>query len=136
MIMKRIVTRTRCIAMIVCTAILFATAGWAQTNPVAQQFIEALEDHQYETAYALFSDEVKAQISLTQLEQIWRSLPSQAGTYQGHHWMQQQDHASGQLNIVRLQFANAEIDARLNINPSGAVEGFFLSPVARTAATP
>jgi len=112
------------------SACLLINVIQAQTAGIAQQFLESLEEARFDQAHAMLSSEVSDQISRAQLEQIWLSLPGQVGAYQGHEAPQISSSETGDLFVFRLNFANAALDARINVNQNGQVDGFFLVPAA------
>ncbi|MEM7054262.1 MAG: alpha/beta fold hydrolase [Pseudomonadota bacterium] len=108
----------------------YVLAAQADSIATESKFLQALEQSQFDAAHAMFSEEVAAQLSRAQLEQIWSSLPGQMGEYQGHEPAQIETSDAGRLAVFRLNFANMPLDARIHVNPAEQVEGFRLVPAA------
>ena len=107
----------------------------ADQPPIELQFLQALEQREYADAHALFAEAVAVQISQTQLQQIWETLPTQIGDYLGHAPARIEESETGRLAIFRLDFANTDLDARINVNQAGEIDGFWLVPAAEPLET-
>ena len=115
---------------IIATALLLVLAGLtkAQTPTTELKFLQALEQSEYDAAHAMFSEDVAAQLSRDQLQQIWNSLPAQAGEYHGHGPARVEPSETGRLVVFRLDFATVDLDARINVNEAGRIDGFWIVP--------
>lgn len=107
----------------------------ADQSLIELQFLQALEQREYADAHALFAEAVAVQISQTQLQQIWETLPTQIGEYLGHAPARIEESETGRLAIFRLDFANTDLDARINVSQAGEIDGFWLVPAAAPLET-
>lgn len=111
---------------------LAATA--AQPKPVADPVARAtaLLDHLdaggYAAAEAMFTADMAAAVPADKLQGVWDALPRQAGAAKGRGTPVVE--AAGEMRVVTipLHYANAELVAKIAVQPDGRIAGFLIQP--------
>lgn len=142
--MKKVVSMLT-IMLVLCTQLAYASADSHATTESAvsihptdsimeaKDIISELQQGNSEELYSRFDDTVKAQVTVSQVGQIWGSLVSSFGKYVtmlGSNYIK-----SGEYDVVviTLQFEKANMDAIISFNSAGKVAGLGFNQSSNTA---
>lgn len=124
---------------IIVALFIFSVAGkvLAQTDPEnsarAQMFVDALTDKDFAAAYEFFADEVKPQIPVEVLPQIWAQITDEYGEFRRFKEMKKA--ADGKSLIAALEFEKKTENFRFVFDEKGKILGFTLAPPEKPTAT-
>ena len=119
--------------MTILVAAVAAANVFAQTDNVAtaKTFIESLAKNDFNTAESYFNDEVKAQLSVEKLKEVWQSINAHVGNFK-----KQGDLQNNQNHIIKitLEFGNANLDAVISFDINGKIGGLNFVPAGNGVA--
>lgn len=116
--------------------LLFSTAAtvFAQNKTdnqaQAKLFLESLAKKDFQTAYNLFSDEVKAALPAEALPQVWAQITGEYGEFRTLKEFKKT--ASDGVFIAVLEFSNKTENFTFAFNNQGKISGFRLAPPTAT----
>lgn len=116
--------RSFLLVFFICSSFLFAQ----NYSSVVNSSIKELENNQFSAFHSKFSEQVKEQISITQVQTIWFSLNIQLGGLVAVHSYDSIIDNKGILFIVPIEFTKQWIDVKLHINDSLEIDGLFFTP--------
>src|SRR6056297_2466998 len=108
----------------------------ATASEIEDSFMQALERGDFGAAHAMFDDSTASQLSVEQLAEVWQTLHTQLGEYQGRGPARIESISGRNVTVYRLQFATAALDARIAVNGQNCIDGFRLVPAAPPATEP
>ena len=121
--------------LIICTflqmpalRVLPADTNSGQIETSARRFIEFLSTVNYDSAYQGFDSNVKEQISVNTLKEIWESILLSAGNFEKIKELKRSESGGYQIIFVSCQFTNAPVDFKLVFNSQDEIAGFFIIP--------
>lgn len=94
----------------------------------ATALLDHLDAGEYAAAEALFAPPMAQAVPADKLQAVWESLPRQAGAAQGRGVATVGDQGGVQLVFVPLHYANAELVAKVAVQPDGKIAGFLIQP--------
>ena len=112
---------------------VFAAIVFAQTDnaATAKNFIELLAKNDFNAAEGYFNDEVKAQLSVEKLKEVWQSINAQVGNFKKQGDLQNnRDH----IIKITLEFGNANLDAIISFDRNGKIGGLNFVPAGNGVA--
>ncbi|MGI8467470.1 MAG: alpha/beta hydrolase [Pyrinomonadaceae bacterium] len=116
---------------------LFSAAAnvFAQNKPdnraQAKLFLESLAKKDFQTAYGLFADEVKAKLPAEALPQVWAQVTGEYGEFRGIKELKKT--ADDESFIAVLEFSKKTENFAFRFNNQGKILGFTLAPTGETA---
>lgn len=135
--MKRTISRV--IALVVLAALSSAAIAADFTNERCDEFLRAIQQHDFKAAEAHFDAAMQQAAPPDQLAAIWNQVWGSDGNLTGWEIVSRTPVAQYQKLIIQLRFdsgANAPL-MRLVIEPShGQIAGLFVAPPAEAAAPP
>jgi len=122
------------ISFLLLTALTFVTLSCkAQTNAdIADKFVKALSENQYDVAAKLFGPEVGNAVNADVLKDGWSQIEGMFGKFQSH----QLSNATPDANpiVVNIKFANKDQGFSCTFNKNQELLGFVLVPPTETSA--
>jgi alpha-beta hydrolase superfamily lysophospholipase len=119
--------------------LLLAPTARAQdpaAQAVAQQLLDLLDAGEFAQAEALFTPAMAQAVPAAQLQAVWTALPAQAGQSLGRGTPVVAAQGGGALVDVPLQYAKAQLVARIAVDADGRVAGLMIQPAAAAAPAP
>ncbi len=92
---------------------------------IARRFISDLAKSQFESAEALFTSRMRAELSTTQLAALWKDLVLQSGEFQQVDRTAVTASKDDWAALVTVRFAKASVVLRVVIDGEAKIEGFF-----------
>lgn len=92
----------------------------------ARDFITALSQQDFKTAYEFFSDETKEKMPIEKLPQIWRQLTDEYGRFRAIGELKKT--ANGKNVIAVIEFERKSPSFLLAFESKGKIIGFTLAP--------
>jgi len=117
---------------------LFSTVNAQPVNDIeilksrAVSFVEQLNEGNYTGATSDFDSTVNAAITVEQLQQLWESLRSQFGAYQGPGGTRTDKYEEYDIIFVTMKFEKMSLDAKLVFNAAKEISGLFFIPTPPT----
>ena len=99
-----------------------------QALQIARQAVSALNNADYDTVYALFSDALVKALTKDQIKATWESLLKTEGTYNGetnHTVNTVQGHT---IVVLTLEFANGRLTANISVTGQGKIDSIGFHP--------
>ncbi len=101
---------------------------YTKQQTITKKVIEYFEKGQASEIYALFDETMKSSITAEKLTEIWNTLPSQVGKYQGSGEAIVSE-AQGYVVVNHfLDFENTDLDLKLAFNDQNQISGLFFVP--------
>ncbi len=94
---------------------------------LATKFMEMLGKEDFNAAAQYFEKSIQPGLSPQQLEQVWRSITSQLGTYQKQIAIRSQKSKEFDIAFVTSEFTKGKAEFRIVFNSNKNIVGFFLS---------
>ncbi|MGV8960641.1 MAG: alpha/beta fold hydrolase [Stenotrophomonas sp.] len=113
-----------------------SSAALAAETPqtIATRLLDQLDAGNYASAEAGFTAEMAAAVPAATLKTIWESLPAQMGAATGRGEPQTSTHQGMSVVVIRLRFANGELDTQTVVDDQDRIAGFRITPVAPSQA--
>ena len=114
--------------------LLPVAATAAQPRPVVDAVARATEllDHMdagdYAAAEAMFTADLARAVPADKLGAVWTALPRQAGAATGRGTPVLEVQGDMRLVAIPLHYANAELVAKVAVQPDGRIAGFLIQP--------
>ncbi|WP_305805489.1 alpha/beta fold hydrolase [Stenotrophomonas sp. YIM B06876] len=97
---------------------------------IAARLLDQLDAGNYAGAEAGFTPEMAAAVPAATLKAIWESLPAQMGAANGRGAAQTTTQQGMSVVVIRLRFANGELDTQTVVDGQGRIAGFRITPAA------
>jgi hypothetical protein len=108
----------------------------AVTEPdsIAVQFLDRLSQRDFHPAFESMSEQMKAALPESKLEEVWRTLQLQAGAYQHRDQIHSESSGAYRVVVIGATFEKSPLNVKISIDGQGRVAGLFFLPVAQPAA--
>ncbi|MCD6550728.1 DUF3887 domain-containing protein [Thermotoga sp.] len=90
-------------------------------------FVQKLISEDFGTALAMCTDQVRAQLNVQSLSNIWNSLKTQFGSFKEITGYEKAIHGEYEIYNFTLRFERGEISALVTMNREGKVAGLFFT---------
>ncbi len=125
-----------CLSALLMVSVIPALAEETGETFVTQYFTDLMSGEKNTELYALFTDEVKAQLPQVSFEGIWPQLTALCGAFVGFGEMTTQDIQGYKVYLQRLDMENQDLDMSLAVDASGKVGGLNFAPAKTVEAAP
>jgi len=117
---------------------LFLAIAYAQEDEkvIAERFINLLVSGKYDEAVNLFDPSVKPMVPADKLEEVWKSLEKQVGSFKSILGYRTQESGGYKIVFVTCEFNAMDIDVRLVFANKKIVGMFFQPAPPRKSYTP
>ena len=121
------------VALLLIAAVFGSVFAQNQTDNSAQvkAFVDALAKKDFAAAYAFFADEVKPQLTIEVLPQIWSQITSEYGEFQSVKELKKA--ADGKSIFVKLEFKKKPENFIFTFDDQGKIVGFRLASSEKPA---
>jgi dienelactone hydrolase len=114
------------------SSVSFAQGFFTYIN-LSNDFLDNLNQGQFEKAQALFDDDVKSKVTPEALQAIWGQIKQQLGDLESIDGAQNKIQDDFQIVIIKCQFKRGEQSFQLVYNNKEKLIGFFLAPQSNVA---
>ncbi len=102
----------------------------------AQAFVEQLAAAEFEAAVAQFDSAMTDALPADKLREVWVSLNTQVGRYQGQAGTRAETQSPYEIIYVVCEFGDTYLDAKVVYNRAGQIAGLFFVPSQGPDAQP
>ncbi|WP_163579753.1 DUF3887 domain-containing protein [Gracilibacillus saliphilus] len=93
---------------------------------IADSFIEDIATGEYEAAGEHFDDTMKEELTPDALEDLWRTLQDQVGTYIDHEYSSTQEADGYQVVLLDGLFESSDVVFQVTFDDNQKIAGFFI----------
>lgn len=97
-----------------------------QIITIAETFISQLAEGNYEEATENFDETMSAQLTATELEEIWSSLTEQVGDFIAQEYNTTEEVDEGQVVLITGVFNEADVTFQITVDPDQQIAGFYV----------
>ncbi len=108
----------------------------AELAALTTELISALVDGDYNSAVALFDDQMLRALPADDLAAAWRQVTEQAGDYESEISRRQESTGQYRAVVVTAHFARAALDVRVVFDADRRIAGLFFQPPSAPSADP